>query len=40
VALSSKTDAQGAYIHHTQALGLESAGTWAVTVGEVEAVGL
>jgi hypothetical protein len=35
IALGSKTSAEGAYLHHTEVLGLASAGTWAVTVGEV-----
>jgi hypothetical protein len=29
-----------AFLHHTQELGLKSAGTWAVTVGEVVNAGL
>jgi hypothetical protein len=40
IALGSKTTASGAFLHHTKVLKLASAGTWAVTVGEVEAVDL
>lgn len=36
-ARSALTTAEDAYLHHTGALELQSAGTWAVTVGEVEA---
>lgn len=36
-ARSTLTTPEGAYLHHTDALKLRSAGTWAVTVGEVEA---
>lgn len=35
-ARSALTTAEEAYLHHTDALRLRSAGTWAVTVGEVE----
>lgn len=40
VALGSKTSPKGAFDYHTQVLGLKSAGTWAVTVGEVTDAGL
>ena len=40
IALGSKTTAEKAFRHHTQALKLASGGTWAVTVGEVAAVEL
>ncbi len=40
IALGSKTTAQDAYLHHTETLHLMSAGTWAVTVGEVADVDL
>lgn len=40
VALGSKTSAEGAFSHHVQVLKLKSAGTWAVTVGEVTEAGL
>jgi hypothetical protein len=40
IALSSKTTAQEAFLHHTQVLKLPSGGTWAVSVGEVAAVAL
>ncbi len=40
VALGSKTSAEGAFNHHMQALERKSAGTWAVTVGEVTEAGL
>ena len=36
VALESKTDAEGAYRHHVEVLGLASVGTWAITVGEAD----
>lgn len=35
IALGSKTTAEDAFVHHTQALKLASGGTWAVTVLEV-----
>ena len=34
VALGSLTTPEGAYVHHTLVLKLQSAGTWAVTVAE------
>jgi hypothetical protein len=34
VALGSKPDAEGAYRHHVEVLGLASVGTWAIKVGE------
>lgn len=40
VTLGSKTSAEGAFNHHVQVLELKSAGTWAVTVGEVAEAGL
>ena len=40
IALGSKTSPERAFDHHTQVLKLKSAGTWAVTVGEVKGVGL
>jgi hypothetical protein len=40
VSRGSKTTPQGAYEHHTVDLGLSSAGTWGVTVAEVEEAGL
>lgn len=40
IAVGSKTTAEKAFLHHTQGLKLASAGTWAVTVGEVAAVEL
>lgn len=40
IALGTKTTAEDAFLHHTQALELASGGTWAVTVGEVAAVEL
>ena len=40
VALGSKTSAEGAFNHYVQVLKLKSAGTWAVTVGEVTGAGL
>lgn len=35
---SSRRTASEAHAHHTDGLGLSSAGTWAVTVNEVEGV--
>lgn len=40
IALGSKSTAEDAFLHHTQELARASAGTWAVTVGEVAAVEL
>lgn len=40
VALGSLTTPQGAYVHHTVALKLQSAGTWALTVGEARQASL
>lgn len=40
VARSSITTAQRAHEHHTQALQLESAGTWGLLVEEIERAGL
>jgi hypothetical protein len=40
IARGTKTTAEGAYLHHTEVLGLRSSGTWAITVGEANAVGL
>jgi hypothetical protein len=40
IARGSATLAQAAYEHHTTALGLRSAGTWGITVGEALDVGL
>lgn len=40
IALGSKTTAEGAYLHHVEQLQLASGGTWAVTVGETNQVGL
>jgi hypothetical protein len=40
VARGSKTTFEDAYLHHTKVLGLRSAGTWGVTVGDVGAVSL
>jgi hypothetical protein len=40
ISLGSKVSAKGAYRHHTEDLGLTSAGTWAVTVSEATAAGL
>jgi hypothetical protein len=40
VARGSLTSAEDAYDHHTGALGLASAGTWGITVGECQGQGL
>jgi hypothetical protein len=40
IACASLSTAAEAFEHHTQTLGLLSAGTWAVSVGEVSEVGL
>jgi hypothetical protein len=39
VARKTKATAKGSYEHRTVTLGKRSEGTWAVSVGEVEAVG-
>ena len=36
-ARGAKTNPETAFVHHTDTLGLQSAGTWAVNVDEVEA---
>jgi hypothetical protein len=36
-ARGTKTTAEDAFLHHTDKLGLQSAGTWAVTVEEIGA---
>jgi hypothetical protein len=36
IALGSRTTPEGAFLHHTQALKLGSAGSWAVTVAETK----
>jgi hypothetical protein len=40
IARGSLTTAERAFQHHTTVLNLESAGSWAVTVGEAETAGL
>lgn len=40
IALGSLTTADGAYAHHTNDLGFKSAGAWAVSVGEADAIDL
>jgi hypothetical protein len=40
IALGSKTTPREAFVHHTQVLKLESAGTWGVNVAEITEVGL
>ena len=40
ISLGSKVSAKDAYRHHTEDLGLASAGTWGVTVSEAAAAGL
>lgn len=36
-ARAAKTTPEAAFVHHTDTLGLQSAGTWAVSVEEIEA---
>jgi hypothetical protein len=40
ITRGSLTTAEDAYKHYTTVLNLDSAGTWAVTVGEADATGL
>jgi hypothetical protein len=40
VAQGSKISAEAAFVRHTEMLGLRSAGTWGVNVGEVTAANL